>query len=540
MQQDGTVAPATVVALAKEYGTPLFVYDSCVLADSFRELRAALPPEMEIFYSLKANPNITIAGLLAGHGARAEVSSLAELRTAVMAGVDPQDIIFLGPGKSHEELAACVANGIYAVVVESFDEMTELSGVAADQDVRQRVLVRVNPAAAGSAGAGLTMGGKPRQFGIDEEQLLAAGCLPERFPRLDFAGVHVYLGTRILDPDVVVDNTARNLDLAVRVARATGIQLDAVDVGGGLGVAYFEGESDPDMGRLAEGMARVVGEFRVGYPNARLLFEAGRYLAARAGSYVTRVRYVKQSMGQWFAVADGGTNHHMAAGGIGSYVRRNFPVRVLTAESPEPGDATASGATASGATASGATAAGATAAGATAADSQWNVTGPLCTPSDTILTNVTLPRLRPGDLLAIGRSGAYGATASPVLFLSHGYPAEVLYHQGQSYLIRTRDETVDLLRRQYHHHFRSDPMDRAQVVEQIRTVIATLLGRDLPVLDEDTKLTELGLDSTGVLEMLIELEQHAQFEVDADSLNPEVFATVRSLTDYVMQMTPAR
>lgn len=83
-------------------------------------------------------------------------------------------------------------------------------------------------------------------------------------------------------------------------------------------------------------------------------------------------------------------------------------------------------------------------------------------------------------------------------------------------------------------------MDRAQVVEQIRTVIATLLGRDLAVLDEDTKLTELGLDSTGVLEMLIELEQHASFEVDADTLNPEVFSTVRSLTDYVMQMTPVR
>src|SRR5207244_1297618 len=105
--------------------------------------------------------------------------------------------------------------------------------------------------------------------------------------------------------------------------------LDAVDVGGGLGVAYFDGESDPDMARLAEGMARVVGEFRARHPHTRLLFEAGRYLAARAGTYLIRVRYVKQSRGQWFAVADGGTHHHMAAGGIGSYVQRNFPVRVL-------------------------------------------------------------------------------------------------------------------------------------------------------------------------------------------------------------------
>jgi diaminopimelate decarboxylase len=520
MLQDGTIAPATHAALAREHGTPLFVYDSAVLADSYRELRAALPAEMEIFYSLKANPNITVTGILAGLGARAEVSSLVELRTAVMAGVDPRDIIFLGPGKTAEELAACVANGVYAVVVESFAELAELSGVAEDMDVRQRVLVRVNPAAA-SAGAGLTMGGKPRQFGIDEEQLLAAGCLPDRFPRLDFAGVHVYLGTRILDVEVVIGNTARNLELAERVAGATGIRLDAVDVGGGLGVAYFDGESDPDLARLAEGMADVLAGFRPRYPHTRLLFESGRFLTARSGTYVTRVRYVKQSLGQWFAVADGGTNHHMAAGGIGSYVRRNFPVRLLTAPPADalPPDAAPVEAP---------------------AVLSWHVTGPLCTPSDTILTNVTLPRLHPGDLLGIGRSGAYGPTASPVLFLSHGYPAEVLYHQGRAYLVRSRDESVDLIRRQHHHHFRSDPMDRAQVVEQIRTVIATLLGRDLAVLDEDTKLTELGLDSTGVLEMLIELEQHASFEVDADTLNPEVFSTVRSLTDYVMQMTPVR
>lgn len=499
------IGPATQVELAEEHGTPLFVYDGAIFVGALRELRYALPPDLEIFYSLKANPNISIVGLLAAHGARAEVSSLVELRTAVLAGVDPYNIIFLGPGKSHEELRACVSQRIYAVVVESWDELAVLAAIAEDAGVRQRVLLRVNPSERG-AGGGLTMGGRPRQFGIDEEQLLVAGDLPGRYPGLEFAGVHVYLGTRILDSNVVVANTIANLELAERVAEATGIALDAVDVGGGLGVAYFDGETDPDLGVLADGMRRATAAFLARHPRTRLLFESGRYLAARAGTYVTRVRYVKQSKGQWFAVVDGGTHHHMAAGGIGSYVSRNFPVQVLNRPDEPPAE-------------------------------QWQITGPLCTPHDTIAKNVALPALRPGDLIGIGRSGAYGPTASPVLFLGHGYPAEVLHHQGRAYLIRTGDKSVDLLRRQHHHQFRSEPMDRAQVVEQIRTVIAELTYQDLPVLDEDTKLTELGLDSTGVLELLMKLEQHANFEVDADSLDPEVFLSVGSLTDYIMQMT---
>jgi diaminopimelate decarboxylase len=510
VQQASTIRPETYAALAAEFGTPLFVYDAAVLTSSLCALRSALHPDMEIFYSLKANPNISIVALLASHGARAEVSSLVELRTAVLAGVSPQDIIFLGPGKSHHELHACVAAGIYAVVVESFDELADLNRIAAGQGVRQRALLRVNPAPWSDAiGGGLTMGGKPRQFGIDEDQVLAAGPLVDRHPAVDLAGVHVYLGTRILDANAVVENTARNLDLAERVADATGIRLDAVDVGGGLGVAYFDGENDPDLAELAAGLAGVVDKFRARYPDTRLLFEAGRYLAALAGVYVVRVRYVKESLGQRFAVADGGTHHHMAAVGIGSYVHRNFPIRLLNRPAGK-------------------------------ADESWHVTGPLCTPNDTIGKNVALPPLRPGDLLGVERSGAYGATASPGLFLSHGFPAEVLVHAGAPYLIRNRDEPADLLRMQQHHTFRSTPMNRVQAVEQIRTVISQLLGRDVAALSENTKLAELGLDSTGVLEMLIELEKHASFEVDADALDAEVFATVGGLTDYVMHMTAVR
>src|SRR5690348_4287047 len=120
-------------------------------------------------------------------------------------------------------------------------------------------------------------------------------------------------------------------------------------------------------------------------------------------------------MGERFAVTDGGTHHHMAAVGIGSFVKRNFPIALLGRSADE-------------------------------LSQPWQVTGPLCTPNDTVARNAALPPLRVGDLLGVQRSGAYGPTASPGLFLSHGYPAEVLVLGGTAHLVRLRDEAADLLR----------------------------------------------------------------------------------------------
>ncbi|MEJ2853342.1 MULTISPECIES: type III PLP-dependent enzyme [unclassified Saccharothrix] len=408
-------------ALAERFGTPLYVYDGDQLIGALAALRTKLHPALEVFYSLKSNPNVSVFALLHTHGARAEVSSLVELRTALAAGADPEDVIFLGPGKSDAELEACVEAGICAIVAESVEELDRIDRIADDLGVRQRVLLRVNPAVS-PGGARLTMGGKPRQFGIDEEVVLGLRDLPARYPQVDVAGVHVYLGTRILDADTVVANTRYALDLAERVSAATGIPLEVVDIGGGFGVAYFDGETDLDLDAVAEGLNPLLARFAAAHPGTRLLLESGRFLAARAGTYVVGVRYVKESMGERFAVTDGGTHHHMAAVGIGSFVKRNFPVELLSREADGPAE-------------------------------PWHVTGPLCTPNDTIAKNASLPPLRVGDLLGVLRSGAYGPTASPGLFLGHGFPAEVLVHRGEAHLVRSRDTAEDLMRKQHLHDF---------------------------------------------------------------------------------------
>ncbi|HVX42537.1 MAG TPA: type III PLP-dependent enzyme [Mycobacteriales bacterium] len=416
MSGEFRIQGVSITELARKYGTPHFVYDGDLLRSQYGDLRRDLDPAMEMFFSLKANPNISICRLLSSLGARAEVSSLTELVTARRAGVDPQNIIFLGPGKSTAELIACLDEGIYAIVCESFEELRVLDGLARERGIRAPVALRVNPNFA-VKGSRLTMGGKPRQFGIDQDQLMNSRDLIGEYPGLHIIGIHAYMGTRILDEDVVVENTTRIFTMAEEIAAALGIQLEVVDVGGGLGIAYFENESDLDPALLAAKLNPVIADFRQRHPGARLIMELGRYLTAPSGTYVVGVRYVKESMGERFAVADGGTNHHMAAVGVGSFVKRNFPLELLNRPA---GDELM----------------------------PWQITGPLCTPNDTIGKNVALPVLHAGDLLGVRRSGAYGPTASPVHFLSHGYPAEVLIDGGRDHLIRSADTVEDLLARQ--------------------------------------------------------------------------------------------
>lgn len=188
--------------IADQYGTPAYIYDGDGLVGNFRELQAALHPGLEIFYSLKANPNRSVYELLRAAGAGAEVSSLAELRTALAVGTSPRDILFLGPGKSAEEIGAAVDARIYGIVCESFGELDLIERCARERGVRQRVLLRINPACS-VAGARLTMGAY-RQFGIDEAALLAAHDIGSRYQHAYVAGIQVYMGTRILDEEIIV------------------------------------------------------------------------------------------------------------------------------------------------------------------------------------------------------------------------------------------------------------------------------------------------------------------------------------------------
>lgn len=372
-------------------GTPLYAYCARTMRDRVAQLRAALP-QADFVYSLKANPNLSIVRCLAQAGAGTEVCSLFELETSLAAGVPAKQTILVGPAKSVQDIRRAIGAGIKAVIAESLDELSLIDALAAEQGRIQAVALRINPAFH-VPGAKLSMSGKPTQFGLDETLLPQALTLCRDLPNIALAGIHVYMGTRILDAGVVAENTRQILTLARRVADQAGHPLTFVDIGGGYGIPYASDESALDLAVLADGLNPLIAAWRRDNPGSRVIIELGRYMVAEAGVFVTSVRYVKRSKGQLFAICDGGTNLHGAAGQAAGF-RRNFPIAAVR---PHAGDL-----------------------------QNWCLSGPLCTPTDTIGQRVPLPPLKPGDLIRIDRSGAYGLTASPVHFLSFASPAEVL------------------------------------------------------------------------------------------------------------------
>lgn len=416
MSTEYQIQQLRVSDIAEKFGTPLYIYDGDVLQQVYQELRELLTPQVELFYSLKANPNISIVHMLREMGAQAEVCSLAELHTAVQAGVAPESIIFLGPGKSDDEITACIRLGIYAIVCESFQELERIESIAASEGRIVPVALRVNPSFS-VKGSRLTMGGKPRQFGMDEQSVLQGKEQFESYSHVEIMGLHVYMGTRMLDVEPIVQNTRHILELADRIENELDITLRMVDVGGGLGVPYHEGEQFLSIAALTEQLNPMFESFRHSHANTRLFMELGRYLVGTCGMLVSRALYVKQSYGEHFVVTDGGTNCHMAAVGTGSYVKRNFPIASLTRYGESP-------------------------------VAEYNITGPLCTPNDVVGKRVLLPLVERGDLIGVFHSGAYGPTASPTHFLSHGSPTEVLIVAGEAHLIRERDTPQDLLSKQ--------------------------------------------------------------------------------------------
>lgn len=262
----------------------------------------------------------------------------------------------------------------------------------------------------------MRMGGRATPFGIDEEQLDKAIDAALSEASIDFRGIHLFSGTQILDHVTLVRQYAKALEIAGRVVERLGHPLDTIDFGGGLGIPYFAGDQELDMDQLSVGIASLLKGSRddARFNGTNLVVEPGRYLVGESGVYVTRVNDVKTSRGKRFVVVDGGMNHHLAASGnLGQTIRRNFPVAI--ANKLDSVDA-----------------------------EKVDVVGPLCTPLDVLARNVQLPKVEVGDLFAVFQSGAYARTASPLGFLGHPPPPEVLVHHQEHRLIRRRGEFSDI------------------------------------------------------------------------------------------------
>ncbi|MCM3556837.1 hypothetical protein M3697_17285 [Janibacter melonis] len=379
---------------AERHGTPLYIYDSQILQERCRALRDVLSGA-DLYYSLKANPNPDVAAALREFGCRVEVASGGELERAVQAGYPPDTILFIGPGKTRHEIRRAAELGVTRFVVDNEDELRVLR----DEAAVCTVTVRINPAFEATGGKLSMGGGKPKQFGVDRPRI-SEFVGKSRSMGIEVTGLHYYLGTRFLDARDIIANTQQIIADAASIVAECELPLELLDMGGGFGVPYFENEDNLDLDVLTQGIQTCIAEARSEFPGARLAFESGRYLTAESGQLVLEVLACKWSYGTRFCVCDGGTNVNLAAIGTGSLGKRNFPNYLVprgpraATENP-PGPVT--------------------------------VTGPLCTPDDTILKAVQWEHApQAGDLVVLASVGAYGPSASPHSFLGHAYPTEVL------------------------------------------------------------------------------------------------------------------
>jgi len=373
--------------------TPLFVYSRAHLDRRVAELRAAIPARVGLNFAVKANPHLAVIGHMAPLVDGFDIASSGELGLCLALGIDPARISFAGPGKRDDELKAAIATGV-TLNCESEGEAARALAIGQRLGKAPRMAIRVNPDFE-MKGSGMKMGGGAKHFGVDAERVpaLAREVIAQG---AEWRGLHIFTGSQTLSAEAIMEAQGNVLELAANLSDAIGYGLPKLNMGGGLGIPYFPGDTPVDLPRVGAALAERLADLTPALADTELCMELGRYLVGEAGVYLTRVIDRKVSHGVTYLVTDGGLHHQLAASGnFGTVVRRNYPSAIATHYGAQ-------------------------------ATEEVNIVGCLCTPLDRLADNAAMPRAEVGDLVAVFCAGAYGASASPSAFLGHGPAAEML------------------------------------------------------------------------------------------------------------------
>ncbi len=388
------VAGRSITQVAGEVGsTPFYVYSREAMSRRFDQLRQAMPDALNLHYAVKANPMPLVVQHMSTLVDGLDVASAGEMRIALDAGMPRDRISFAGPGKRDAELAAAISAGI-TLNLESEGEMERAAALSHQTGQPARVAVRVNPDFQLKT-SGMKMGGGPQQFGVDAERVpQMLGRLGEL--ELDFVGFHIFSGSQNLRAEAIIEAQSNTLALAARLAEHAPSPVRKLNIGGGLGIPYFPGEVPIRLAPIGEALGEQMAQLDERLGDAKLMMELGRFLVGEAGIYVARVIDRKISRGRVFLITDGGLHHHLAASGnFGQVIRKNYPVVIANRVKGSAREVA-------------------------------SVVGPLCTPLDLLADQMDLAEADVGDLVAVMQSGAYGLTASPLGFLGHPPPQELL------------------------------------------------------------------------------------------------------------------
>ena len=404
--RDGQLAVEGVplARIAAEAGTPVYVYSRASFIGALAELDAAFADRRRLIcYSVKSCANLSLLRLVAEGGHGADIVSGGELFKAAKAGIDPGRVVFSGVGKTEREMDEALEAGIMMFNVESAAELEALSLVAGRSGHRAPVALRVNPDVDPLTHPYIATGLSSSKFGVPRDEALALYLRAAADPHLRVVGLACHIGSQLTAVAPFAAAAERLRDLALELAR-TGINLQYLDLGGGLGICYND-EEPPAAAAYAAALRPVLDSL----PNLTVVLEPGRRVAGPSGALVVKVLYTKQNGPRRFVVVDGAMNDLCRPSLYGAY----HAIRpAVASEGP-----------------------------VAAAD----VVGPICESGDFLAKERLLPPVKPGDIMAVLDAGAYGFSMSSN-YNARPRAAEVLAEAGSFRIIKPRETYEDLIR----------------------------------------------------------------------------------------------
>jgi diaminopimelate decarboxylase len=366
----------TLLALAREYKTPLYVFDGDVFAQRIAQVKAAFGQRVSLCYSMKANP--FLLKVLPPELSKLEVCSPGELTVCENAGVDLHRIVFSGVNKTRECVERAMDDQVGIFTAESPLHVEHIEAAASARGITVPVLLRLT---------------SDNQFGMDEDVILSLAAQREKaYPHCQFVGLHYFSGTLKKRPTLVGRELDKMDALAQRIAQETGCVMTQMEYGPGLWIDYFGENPDQAEAELLQEVAPLIQAMGEKY---QLTVEMGRFYSAPCGTYITTVMDTKTNCGYHYAIVDGGL-HQM-----------NYDGQMKGTQVPDIRRLT----------------------GSDGQEEDWCICGSLCTPNDVLVRRVSMPAPQRGDILAFGRTGAYSINEGFAFLLSRDLPAVVLYGQ---------------------------------------------------------------------------------------------------------------
>jgi diaminopimelate decarboxylase len=392
--------------LADAVGTPFYCYSDAALRAAYDEFASAFAGrDATICYSLKANNNLAVIKTLASLGAGADVVSEGELRCALAAGVPPERIVFAGVGKTAPEMAAGLDADIHQFNVESLPELHLLNRVAMERSQRARIALRINPDVDARTHAHISTGKAENKFGIELGRARAAYEAASRLPGIEVAGLAVHIGSQLTEIDPYRAAFSKMAALTTELRQA-GFAIRALDLGGGLGIAYGD-EAAPSLQDYAAAVTATVGA--LGLP---LILEPGRRIVGNAGVLITRVIYMKEGVSRNFLIVDAAMNDLIRPALYDAH-HTMVPVAEPAPDAPTR---------------------------------RLDIVGPICESTDRLAEQRAMPPMAAGDLLAICSVGAYGAVMASTYNLRRPAP-EIMVRGHEFAIVRRRPDYQDIMDR---------------------------------------------------------------------------------------------